>query len=529
MIPLAIDLFKKTKVLDFGASVCYIWAESDDWHSAHSIVIRLVTDMMTGGSRAFGIIAFILTPLILAITVCLAASAEQAPRIPTVVITSPENGAVLSGSKAPVSVTFRATERHPVSAVKVFLDGKFISQKTYEKPVIEGTASFIWDISRSPKGAHRLDVQIFSDQLYLGMATCVVTIADGAAKSDGRDIEPPQVRLLGLNEGQIVSGTVRIGIEASDNSGKPPYVTIAIDGQVKSIRNFPPYVYEWNTLQEDNGPHVIKVSAMDDAENRRDTKPVRVIVRNAVTSMPIVSVPENVVSNLGQLESGDRGDNPAPANRRPSTITRSAQGREGNSTEPVVKVSSTLEEYRRTLFSPAEVDAEGFDIRVTSTPVAAVPGAINETKGTEESVAQKAPTPAVVESQNPKEGREDTQPSSPEGVPSVKDSRDEVRDAAKPLGSVSSPGAGPVIAARTGSPDMPGPRFKGDLRLAAPASAGCLQVSIIEKQPAEYIVKPGDSISAIAKRFKVSASDLIRLNKIKDPDLIKVGDKLLLP
>ena len=41
----------------------------------------------------------------------------------------------------------------------------------------------------------------------------------------------------------------------------------------------------------------------------------------------------------------------------------------------------------------------------------------------------------------------------------------------------------------------------------------------------EYTIKKGDSLGGIASRFGVKSSDLIKLNQIKQPDLIKVGQK----
>ncbi len=44
-----------------------------------------------------------------------------------------------------------------------------------------------------------------------------------------------------------------------------------------------------------------------------------------------------------------------------------------------------------------------------------------------------------------------------------------------------------------------------------------------------YKVKSGDSLSVIAKRFNVSRADLMRLNKISDPNKVRIGQKLTLP
>ena len=44
-----------------------------------------------------------------------------------------------------------------------------------------------------------------------------------------------------------------------------------------------------------------------------------------------------------------------------------------------------------------------------------------------------------------------------------------------------------------------------------------------------YVVKKGDSLGSIASRFKVKLSTLALLNKIDRPDLIKVGQKIIIP
>lgn len=44
-----------------------------------------------------------------------------------------------------------------------------------------------------------------------------------------------------------------------------------------------------------------------------------------------------------------------------------------------------------------------------------------------------------------------------------------------------------------------------------------------------YIVVKGDTLSAIARKFNTTVSALVELNKIKNPNLIKVGQKITLP
>ena len=49
----------------------------------------------------------------------------------------------------------------------------------------------------------------------------------------------------------------------------------------------------------------------------------------------------------------------------------------------------------------------------------------------------------------------------------------------------------------------------------------------LREKPVYYVVKAGDSLSAIAKRYGVSLNDLIKRNpQISNPNLIKVGQKI---
>lgn len=48
-------------------------------------------------------------------------------------------------------------------------------------------------------------------------------------------------------------------------------------------------------------------------------------------------------------------------------------------------------------------------------------------------------------------------------------------------------------------------------------------------QPDVYIVKGGDTLSAIARKYRVSVNEIVALNKIKNPDLIRIGQKIRIP
>jgi flagellum-specific peptidoglycan hydrolase FlgJ len=57
-----------------------------------------------------------------------------------------------------------------------------------------------------------------------------------------------------------------------------------------------------------------------------------------------------------------------------------------------------------------------------------------------------------------------------------------------------------------------------------------VKVSVASKkeEPQIYIVKKGDTLTAIAKKYNTTVQNLVKLNNIKNPDLILVGQKLRL-
>lgn len=43
-----------------------------------------------------------------------------------------------------------------------------------------------------------------------------------------------------------------------------------------------------------------------------------------------------------------------------------------------------------------------------------------------------------------------------------------------------------------------------------------------------YIVKAGDTLWSIAKRYKTSVDKIIKTNNIMDPDKLEIGQKILI-
>ena len=61
-------------------------------------------------------------------------------------------------------------------------------------------------------------------------------------------------------------------------------------------------------------------------------------------------------------------------------------------------------------------------------------------------------------------------------------------------------------------------------------AGGCASDGLIGNafQPDVYIVRPGDTVYSIAWRYQVDPDDLVRWNRLEDPDRLRVGQRLRL-
>jgi LysM repeat protein len=50
-----------------------------------------------------------------------------------------------------------------------------------------------------------------------------------------------------------------------------------------------------------------------------------------------------------------------------------------------------------------------------------------------------------------------------------------------------------------------------------------------EPEHETYVVQDGDTLSSIAERHDVTVDELVELNELEDPDVLFVGDELLIP
>ncbi len=179
-----------------------------------------------------------------------------------------EPNLVSSGGRVSLDVSFRGG---PVTAVELYLDGSLSAQRTLRGTHSRDVITFVIDTTLMSEGTHSVLVKA---QAANGTTAEVV----GKITVPAIDLSSP-VRISYPKNGSQVSGTIPIEVHV-DSSLRKPYVTFFVDDHWNVVRNYPPYVYNWDTTQVANGWHTLAVTAFDDSEVMTKAAPIRVMVNN---------------------------------------------------------------------------------------------------------------------------------------------------------------------------------------------------------------------------------------------------------
>lgn len=201
----------------------------------------------------------------------LAVIALAAYAAPLVTIEKPRNLEVISGT-ADIHVSYAADSASPIERVQVFIDGHLVKDYRLEKPQMQGRVTFRWDFSIETPSSHSISARAQDTSGAVGATGIKVEIRRAgeparAAAVSGPDRTPPTVDIYYPAEGQVVKGELRVKADVSDNVGVRT-VVFFLDGEFKTIMmNSPNYSDKIDTTRLADGPHVVRVSAYDAADN----------------------------------------------------------------------------------------------------------------------------------------------------------------------------------------------------------------------------------------------------------------------
>jgi chitodextrinase len=199
---------------------------------------------------------------------------------PTVSITSPTEGATVSGS---VSLAANANDANGVTSVSFFADGSLVGTDA------SAPYTATWDSTAVSNGPHSITATARDPAGNVGSATAV-----GVTVSNFHDTTAPTVSITAPTEGTTVSGQTQIEANASDDVGVTS-VTFSVDGSTVGTDTTSPYSTSWDTTAATNGPHTVSATAVDAATNTGAATDVHVTVDNGTDGTP-PTVPGNLAA-----------------------------------------------------------------------------------------------------------------------------------------------------------------------------------------------------------------------------------------
>ena len=220
---------------------------------------------------------------------------------PSLTLLSPTVRASFSGDKPiEISAFYQSSAGNGIVGLELYIDGVKVQSKTLDVPESKGIVSFLVDASLLTPGPHRVVVRATAVDAEVRSAKGAFTYASdesvrpeapGAAPDEGMapNSAAPELRLVSPAPDSKVQGTVVIQAAAADAGGKTPYVSIFVDGEFKTLVNYRPFQYEWDTTTLSNGWHTIAATEAFDADGQAVThlKPIRVYVNNPGGETPI--------------------------------------------------------------------------------------------------------------------------------------------------------------------------------------------------------------------------------------------------
>lgn len=176
---------------------------------------------------------------------------------PTATIAAPLASSSVSGL---ATVDVSASDNVGVTKVVLKANGVDVATDT------AGPFQFSWDTSKVANGMSSL-VAVAYDAAGNSKASTAVLV--NVANNVVADNTPPVVAIVSPANGSNVSGTVSVGVSASDTAGSSALQqTLYIDGKLVASGTGASLSYSWNTRKASAGTHTLQAVAQDAAGNK---------------------------------------------------------------------------------------------------------------------------------------------------------------------------------------------------------------------------------------------------------------------
>ena len=197
---------------------------------------------------------------------------------PTVSITSPANGATISGA---VNFSMNATDNVGIDRVELFVDGISLAIERFLPYEVS------LDTRALSNGAHILLARAFDAANNQSSSQINVTVSNNSG-----DATPPTVSITSPANGATVSGSVNFSANAADNIGVAR-VDFYVDGMLRVSDSGSPYSYSLDTTVLSNASHTLMAQAFDAAGNQASAQISVTAANQAIAGCPSGSIQVN--------------------------------------------------------------------------------------------------------------------------------------------------------------------------------------------------------------------------------------------
>lgn len=181
---------------------------------------------------------------------------------------------IVASSQAPIQVRKGANNSVVLefrgirpAYIEVLVEGELVATRHVQDSAQQVTLALSsWGLA---PGTHEATLKVYDSQgRLIGQTRAPIELQP--------DPNAPITVVIPRN-GTRVAGVVPIEVRLNPASNQ--YVTFFVNGQVRALRNYPPYIYHWDTTQEPNGWHTIEAWSFNGSQTFR-TPTTRVFVNN---------------------------------------------------------------------------------------------------------------------------------------------------------------------------------------------------------------------------------------------------------
>lgn len=221
---------------------------------------------------------------------------------PTVSLTAPANGAVVSGSGY-TTISASASDASGVSRLELFLDGTSLGWTS------STSYNFSWTTQSVSSGSHTLTA--VATDIYGNVAT-------SSPVSVGVDRAAPSVSISSPTAGATLNGVISLQASATDDTGVTR-VDFIVDGALIASDTTAPFGADWDSTMTADGSHTLTAKAYDGRNNATTSAPVTLNTQQQVSAeydatlqVPKCSTPVNLCDTVNRVVGRSTGELHSP-------------------------------------------------------------------------------------------------------------------------------------------------------------------------------------------------------------------------